>query len=198
MDDGDQRGIHEIRYTYFASFEVEDWRTVNTLEGLTIAIELYRTLISLKRYEDAASLFRDRLEKPMLYRLSANRQRTELLEMLFPDGLEESPPLERRWQAFFISDLATAYTIDGQPGRATPLYHRALPIIISENKRIYWIRTLHKLAVACRQSGALRESEVALYDALRVGRMEDFPLPREEAVTLRILGYQSRPAGRDA
>ena len=56
---------------------------VNSIEELTPAIKLYENLISLKFYEDAMRLFLSRLERPLLYHLSANRRRIELLEQLF-------------------------------------------------------------------------------------------------------------------
>ena len=69
---------------------------VESLEDLTPGIELFHTLIGLERYEDAFVVFRDHLSNATLYRLSANRQRAELLERLFPDGVDTLPRLARR------------------------------------------------------------------------------------------------------
>ena len=66
---------------------------VTSIEDLTSTIELYNTLIGMGRYDDALDLFDAHLDEPMLYRLSANRLRAELLETLFPDGLDQLPHL---------------------------------------------------------------------------------------------------------
>src|SRR5690606_18194034 len=89
------------------------------------AIELYNTLIGLGRYDDAFEVFRDRLDKATLWRLSANRQRAELLEMLFPDGLDQPPRLSQEsHQAYTLNALALAYDVSGQPGQSLPLFRR--------------------------------------------------------------------------
>ena len=92
----DKQGIYKTLSTHFESLPMIDrdhWQEVNSLEDLTAAIELYNTLIGLGRYDDAEKLFYDRLGNAMSYRLSASRQRAELLEMLFPDGLDQLPRL---------------------------------------------------------------------------------------------------------
>ena len=58
-----------------------------------------------------------------LYRLSASRQRGELLEALFPDGPDQLPRLSKPDdQAYTLNALAQAYQFSGQPGRAAPLF----------------------------------------------------------------------------
>ena len=72
-------------------------------------------------------LFYERIEYATLYRLSASRQRGELLEALFPDGPDQLPRLSKPDdQAFTLNTLALAYQFSGQPGRAAPLYRRTL------------------------------------------------------------------------
>src|SRR5205085_10395479 len=109
---------------------IDDHRKVNSLEDLTPAIELFSTLIGLGRYDDAQDLFYEQLDKAMLFRLSASRQRVELLELLFPDGLEQLPRLNSQGaQAYALNVLALGYQFSGQPRRATALYHRANAIV---------------------------------------------------------------------
>ena len=104
-----------------------NWQQVESLEDLTPAIELYNTLIGLGRYDDAFVLFRERISHATLYRLSASRQRTELLEVLFPDGLDQLPRLsEPGDQRFVLDSLALAYQFSGQPGQAAAPYSVAL------------------------------------------------------------------------
>src|SRR5438105_9525782 len=91
-----RHGIYQTLNTHFASLPMiysDDWQEVNILEDLTAAIELYNTLIGLERYDDAASLYSSGMDKAMLYSLSTTRQISELLELLFPDGLDQLPRL---------------------------------------------------------------------------------------------------------
>ncbi len=62
-------------------------------EDLTPAIEQCHALISRERFDGAAVVFEDRLEHALLYRPGAARRGVELLERLFPDGLEALPRL---------------------------------------------------------------------------------------------------------
>src|SRR5205823_1583800 len=118
-----RRGIYGALHEHFEALPaIKDWEQVNSLEDLTPAIELYNTLIGLGRYDDAGVVFRDRLEYATLYRLSASRQHAELLELLFPDGLDQLPRLNTTSdQAVTLNSLAAAYHFNGQPGRAAPL-----------------------------------------------------------------------------
>ena len=57
-------------------------------------------------------------------RLSANQQCTELLEMLFPDGLDKPPRLsEMADQVLILFFLQLSYQFSGQPNRALELFH---------------------------------------------------------------------------
>src|SRR5712691_10264568 len=106
----DRQGIYQALNTHFEALpmiEGDRWQEVNSLEDLTAAIELYNTLIGLGRYDDAIRLFHDRLGIVMLHRLSANRQCAELLELLFPDGLDQLPRLSSsNMQGFVLNELA--------------------------------------------------------------------------------------------
>ena len=128
---------------------------------------MYNTLIGLGRYDDAEILFYERLSKATLWRLSASRQRVELLEMLFPDGLEQLPRLSSlQAQAYTLNTLALGYQYSGQPGRAAPLFRRA-NTIDSEMKRDENLSIgLCNLSDTLRLSGALYESEAAARRAL--------------------------------
>jgi len=82
------------------------------LEDLTPAVELYNTLIGLERYDDACDLSYERIGGATLYRLSASRQRAELLEMLFPDGVDQLPRLSKPSdQAYTLNALAAGISV---------------------------------------------------------------------------------------
>jgi tetratricopeptide (TPR) repeat protein len=158
-----RRGVYTNRLAHFEALpKIDDYHEVSRLEDLTSAIELYNTLIGLGRYDDASLVFYDRLHEATFYRLSASRQQGELVELLFPDGLDQLPRLSKpRNQAFTLHLLALAYKSTGQPGRATALYRRA-NIVDSEMKDDENLRVgLRNLSSALRLSGAPREAEAA-------------------------------------
>jgi tetratricopeptide (TPR) repeat protein len=170
LDDAARQGMYTNLHDHFESLpKIDDWHQVNSLQDLTPAIELYSTLIGLGRYEDACVVFRDRISGATLYRLSASRQRAELLEALFPDGLEQLPRLSKpAWQAFTLNALATAYVASGQPGRAAPLVRRHNDVRTKEHDEKNLSAGLINLAYALRLAGDLREAEAAARHALAI------------------------------
>ncbi len=196
LGDDARRGVYESLRAHFEAVPmVDDDLKVNSLEELTPAIELYNTLIGLGRYDDAFYLFYERLDKSTHYRLSASRQRAELLEMLFPDGLDQLPRLNRQdYQAYTLNALAQGYKFSGQPGRAAALYRRNI-IIRSEMKDNYSLSVgLGNLSDTLRLSGALRDSEAAARRALVIARRLGDRF--WEAVSLRWLGSALAARGR--
>lgn len=189
LDERGKHGVYETLHTHLEAMPdpFSDWQQVNSLEDLAPAIELYNTLIGLGRYKDAYIVFRDRLNKATLYRLSASRQRVDLLEMLFPDGVDQLPHLsDVAKKAFTLNVLAQGYQYSGQPGRAVPLFRRHNEIQENlkneDNLRI----GLSNLSDALQLSGALWESESSACRALIIvttGRFDRF----DKAVTLRII-----------
>ena len=108
--EGDRQAIAERMRAHFEPMPAMEWEKVERLEDLTPAIELYVSLIRLGRFDEAFDVFRDRLDDAMLYRLSASRQRVELLEMLFPDGVEQPPRLQRPTdQSYALNAIALGY-----------------------------------------------------------------------------------------
>jgi tetratricopeptide (TPR) repeat protein len=195
---GDQarQGIYQALSTHFESLPMIDrgrWQEVNSLEDLTAAIELYNTLIGLGRYDEARTLFYERLEYAMIYRLSASRQSAELLELLFPDGLDQLPHLSTpNAQAYVLNELALS-TRD-QPGRAAALYRRGVDINEKEGDQKNARVGLSNLSHVLRMSGALREAEAAARKALLIARQLNDQ--REEAISLPLLGAALAARGR--
>ncbi len=183
-----QQGVYASLHEHFEALPmISDWKKVNGLEDLTPAIELYNTLIGLGRHDDAYLAFRDQLENATLYRLSANRQRVELLEMLFPDGLDQLPRLNRPvWQGITLNALALTYQLRGQPGRASPLFRRYIAISSDTKDDLNLGIGLFNLSDALRVSGALCESETAVCHAMIIAREQGDRF--REAVSLRWFG----------
>jgi tetratricopeptide (TPR) repeat protein len=165
-----RRGVYTSLHAHFEALPmIDNYLEVNSLEDLTPAIELYNTLIGLRRYDDAKNLFSERLDNATLYRLSASRQRVELLEMLFPDGVDQLPPVSSQdSQAFTLNTLALAYLGNGQLGYAAQLFRRNIEI--RSKMGINPNTGLINLSDTLRLSGALCESETAARRALVITR----------------------------
>jgi tetratricopeptide (TPR) repeat protein len=190
-----RRGIYRALHHYFdAAPRPPASQQVDSLEDLTPGIELFHTLIGLERYEDAADVFQDHLSDATLWRLSASRQQVELLEQLFPDGVEMLPLLaSAQYQSDTLTLLALAYDISGEPGRAELLYRRAIEIDKREKDKKSLAVTLGNLSGALRLSGHLREAETAACRALGIGREQRDRFG--EGVNLRWVGVALAACG---
>lgn len=188
LGDNARRGIYTSLHTHFEAVPmIDDPRRVNSLEELTPAIELYNTLIGLGRYDDAFVVFRDRLSDATLYKLSANRQVVELLELLFPARLKRLPGLNSQGdQVFTLSALAYGYQFSGQPAHAAALIRRANTIASEMKEDIYLCTGLGNLSYILRLSGALYQSEATARRALLITREQGDPF--DEADNLQFLG----------
>jgi tetratricopeptide (TPR) repeat protein len=173
LGDETKLGVYNVLHDYFASMPAITEDKVTSLEDLNPAIELFNTLIGMGRFDDAGRLFKERLNKPTLWRLNASILRIGLLELLFPDGLEELPRQEG-WekQAFIINSITLAYKLSGQPGRAIPLYTRHNSICRKMNDRNALGVGLINLSETLRQVGKLYESESVAREALIITRSE--------------------------
>ncbi|MDQ1611956.1 MAG: hypothetical protein QOG00_1887 [Pyrinomonadaceae bacterium] len=188
LGDDARRGVYTSLHAHFEAVPmIDDFLKVNSLEDLTPAIELYNTLIGLGRYDDAFVVFHDRLSDATLYRLSASRQRAELLELLFPDGLEQLPHLNRQGDhPYILNALAQGYHYSGQPGRAAALFRRANTILSEKEDDGNLNVGLGNLSDTLRLSGALCESESSARRALVITRERDDHL--WEAISLYWTG----------
>lgn len=186
LGDDARRGVYTNLHAHFEALPMIDEDEVSRLEDLTPAIELYNTLIGLARYDDAFIVFRDRLGDATLYRLSASRQRVELRELLFPDGLDQLPRLRDPGnQADTFDALAHGYHFSGQLRRAA-LLQRSANRIQSERKRDDQVGIgLRNLSDALRLSGAACEAEYAARRALVIARALENRF--QEAVSLHRL-----------
>jgi tetratricopeptide (TPR) repeat protein len=201
VEDKARTAIFTTMEGHFSALPMPDrsnWRQVERLEDLTSAIQLFHTLVDLGRYDDAEILFYDRLADATLYRLSSARQRVEMLERLFPDGLHQLPRLNiSRQQAFTLNALATSYVSAGQPAAAAPLFRRQIAIREAEGNKKSVSIGLCNLSNALRFSGALHDAEAAARRALLLTRETANAL--QEAISLQWLGLAlaARGVGQD-
>ena len=159
MSSTDQQVAYTALKSHFESMATLDWKSVESLEDLTPAIELYYTLVGLQQYDEAQRLFFDRLNLPTLYRFAAHRQRITWLERLFPQSVENLPADASDINlASSLNALAQSYQFSGQPGRSVPVFRRSTVIDDRwQNKKGLSIG-LGNLGNALRETGDFRET----------------------------------------
>ncbi|HKQ53646.1 MAG TPA: DUF4062 domain-containing protein, partial [Pyrinomonadaceae bacterium] len=163
-----KRDIYEELHSYFESVPPVDWREVDTLDDLVPVIELYNTLCELDRYDDAITLFSDRLKDVFYHRLSGNREITEMLERLFDKEQGFKPRLtEKRDQAFALNRLAVAYKDSGKAAVAAHLFQRSNELYKLEGDTRALISGLGYVAEVMERRGQLYESELVARSGLR-------------------------------
>ena len=204
LTESSRTDIYTTLHAHFEPIDTPAWQQVESLDDLTPAIELFNTLIELERYDDAFTVFRDRLEAATLYRLSASHLRVELAERLFPDGVDQPPRLSRASaQGFVLNVLALGYQFSGQPGAAEPVLRRLREFDEQEVDQQSLSVTLCNLSDAQRLSGDVRGAEASARTALQIGRETNNEF--QQGVSLQFLGLAlavrtntSEPSASDA
>jgi len=116
----DRTAAHIRLRDYFAV--VPEPERVQNLDDLMSVIELYHHTVRARQYDEAFTLFRDRLSTPLYFQFGAYQLQIELLRALLPDGEDKPPRLKDEvWQAWALNSLANSYSLSGQPRRAVPL-----------------------------------------------------------------------------
>lgn len=190
-----QRDLYLNLQAHFETVSrADNWFEISCLEDLAPAIELYNTLIGLGEYASARRYFADRLAEIMHFRLGANRQLAELLELLFPDGLNKPPRLRApEQQAYTFAVLSQGYKLSGQSSRAAQICRRANSIYYELKRRNNLCIGLNNLSDTLRLSGSMYEAECSASQALVITREEE-QLNRE-AFSLCLLGIMLATRG---
>jgi hypothetical protein len=187
LDRTSQQRVYEVKRIHLE--QKQGTSQDDGLDALTPAIELYSTLIGLERYDDAYDLFRDRLDGPMLYRLSACCLAAELLEALFPDGLDQLPRLTNHSnRGDVLNSLARSYRFTGIPGKATSFHKRACDISDELGELWNLASLLCQLADALRLVGEFRKSYAAVKSARDIMRSRVSSTLPSLAMTLATCG----------
>jgi tetratricopeptide (TPR) repeat protein len=120
-------GVHAQLVSHFEA--VPKAEKVQTLADLQPAIELYHHLARAGKYDEAHTLYNNRLSRPLYFQLGAYQQEIELLRVLFPDGEDKLPRLSKEGdQAWTLNSLATSYSLSGRPAAAASLFERQIAI----------------------------------------------------------------------
>jgi tetratricopeptide (TPR) repeat protein len=119
----DRAAAHTRLRDYFAAVPRPD--KVTRLEDLAPVIELYHHTVRARQFDEARTLFRDRLSRATYYQFSAYQLIIDLLRALFPDGEDRPPRLrDESAQAWTLNELANSYSLSGQPRRSVSLFEQ--------------------------------------------------------------------------
>jgi tetratricopeptide (TPR) repeat protein len=167
----EQHAVYKALDAHFEPMGTPQSDEVESLSDLSPGIERYNTLIGLERYDDAVSLFRDRLIGPLMFRLGAYRESIALLERLFPKGIEALPALtHERDQSWALNSLGASYRFAGQPRLSSSVRRRAYEIDHQNNDETNQQVDLSNLGHTLNESGSMREAEWALRTAIVLSR----------------------------
>ncbi len=161
-------GTHACLRDYYA--EIPKPAKLEFQADLNPTIELYHHTIKSGRYDNAATIFNDRLA-PLYFLFSAYRRCIELLSALFPDGEDGAYRLSNEdTQGWALNALALSCSNCGQAARAVPLMEKANQVYenMGNKKRVALI--LGNLAQDQMAMGSLEDAEDNLKRKLEICR----------------------------
>jgi tetratricopeptide (TPR) repeat protein len=169
LTESDRAAAHTRLRDYFDA--VPPTEKVTCLEDIASAIELYHHTVRAGQFDEARSLYRDRLSNQLYYQLGAYQLIIDLLRALFPDGEEHPPRLgTHRAQAWTLNELANAYNRSAQPRRAIPLLEQTNRIEQEQDNKVNLGIGLGSLADSQTKIGMLRVAEANLRRRLEISR----------------------------
>ena len=161
LEGGDRAAAHHRLRDYFAAMPPPE--QVRTLDDLAPVIELYYHTVAAGQYDEARTLFRDRLAEPLYFQLGSSQLIIELLRSLFPDGEDRLPRLkEERAQAWTLNELANSYGFSGQPARAVSVFQADTDLTEKLGEKTNIAIGLGNLAIQQIAIGALAAAEANL------------------------------------
>jgi tetratricopeptide (TPR) repeat protein len=193
-DEGVRDLTYEAMADHFAAIPEVDEAAIDSLEDLAPALELIHSLIVLGRYDEAELVFRRYLFRGMTFVLSANHKLMEVLEMFFPDGVDQPPAVSTPFrQANILNQLAAVYTSSGKPAEAIPLF-RASIVVARAGKHVRLLKSsLNYYTNVLMLHGDLREAQAAGRRALQFAR--EIGHSFTETVSLMWLGLVAAAMG---
>ncbi|MBU1935830.1 hypothetical protein KKG05_00395 [bacterium] len=117
----EREAIHRRLMSYYKAIRPPEKMT--RLEDLAPTIELYHHTVRAGLYDDARTLFRDRLSKPLYFQFGTYQTIIELLRALFPDDEDKLPRLkDMSAQGWTLNDIASSYAFSGLSHRAVQAF----------------------------------------------------------------------------
>ena len=189
---GDKEGVHSRLRDYFDAVPAPD--KVESVDDLAPVIELYHHTVGAGGYDKACELYRDRLGS-LFYPFGAYEKQIELLGALFPDGEDRPPRLkDESAQSWMLNELANAYSLSGQPGRAVSVFEMASNLDESQGDKRGLAVGLGNLADDQAKLGELAAAERNLRRGIELGREigDEFQVAVGHKELGRLLPYEGR------
>ncbi len=181
----DRAAAHTRLRDYFAAVPPAD--EVTRLEDLAPVIELYHHTVRAGQFDEALTLFRDRLADLIYFQFGACQLEIDLLRALFPDGEDRPPRLKtKRSQSWAACALGNSYLAAGQPRRGATLFNVSAELDESEDDKLNLAVDLGNVAMQQVVIGALRTAEANLRRSIALRR--EIKKEFEEAVGHQDLG----------
>jgi tetratricopeptide (TPR) repeat protein len=189
----ERQQAHTVLIVIFEAYPAPE--RVQRIEELTPQIELYHHLLHAGRYDEAFTIYRDRLVYPLYFQFGAYDQIIDLLRGLFPDGEDHPPRLSKDGdQAWTLNALASSYANSGQPRRAIPLFEMSIAINERRDDTKNLAIGLGNLATFQIDVGQFRAAEANLRRRIALG--QELGDAIHEAVGHAELGRLLAYAGR--
>jgi len=185
LTDRDRAAAHSRLRDYFAAVPKPD--QVTRLDDLAPEIEHYHHTVRAGQFDEAFTLFRDRLHEMLYYELGAYQLIIDLMRALFADREDIPPRLKDETdQAWTLCALANVYCVSGQPRCAVPLFEQVNAICEKQGDKRDLAIGLGNVAYTQLPIGVLRAAEANLRRRIELCReIED---EFEEAIGHAELG----------
>ena len=155
------------------------WGQLSTEEQVNIATKLFNILIENRYYNDAYEIFIGRLNR-ITFERKYNSLRVNLLEKLFPKGInhypeliDREPNIDHDKKAIAMASLARGYLISGQVYKASLLSRNHVKVRKEVNYMIHAAKGQYYLSYELYLLGELRESEESIKDSLMIFNNEN-------------------------
>lgn len=166
----DRAAAHTRLRDYFAA--VPKPNKVTCLDDLAPVIELYHHTVRAEQFDEALTLFRDRIRIAGFCQLCTYQLHIDLLRSLFPDGEGRPPCLkDESNRVWTLNELANSFSLGGQPRRAVPLYEQHNAICEKQGDKGNLAIGLENVAqISHVPLGALRAAEANLRHSIALCR----------------------------
>jgi tetratricopeptide (TPR) repeat protein len=186
LSDDDQQRLYQTLHHHFQAIPPADPDGVKALEDLTPAVELYHTLVGLRRYDDAWELYADRLRRPLYYRLGEYETDLQLLRAI-PADADGLPRLSYRpHQTWNLLYAAMCCERTGQPRQALGLTEGAVRLNRRAGNPNELAFALIAHAMQCCDAGYLRRAAASALEG--VALLETWVDPNWLGIGHRSLG----------
>lgn len=186
LEANDRSAIYQTIYDHFESVPLPKRKEILVYEDLTIAIELFNSLIGLGKFDEAHKIYQAHLYYPLLHKLGLSQKRVELVEMFFAGEGDKLPKLsDFRTQLSVINDLGFSLKYNGQPQRAIEMFRRIVELDTDQNAHVVALRNLADALIEC---GQLRDSAVASRSVLKAYRARNDAF--RQAIVINIIGLE--------